>query len=349
MALILELRDARGLVTWQRLDGRALTLGRGLGNDVILDDPYVDACHARIARDETGAWSIADLGSVNGLFANGTRVDAAIPVQVGTEVRIGRTLLRFRDTEEAVAPALVEDQAPSARTPLVTPEIARGAGRRGGERRRPHAPSWSRCSRRRVDGWSWSASCSLRSRVNTWLGDTTRSPAGSVFAIIVTLLGLASLWAIAWAAATRRVDRRFHFLGHLAVVSAACSARSSRRRSPNGSPSSSPARRSCTCSPAAAYLALVAALVAGHLGVSGTLPPARRWRAAAMVSGAIVALVILATLAKDDTFSDTPELASALKPLSPAWIPAGSVDDFGSAIRKAKSEADDAMKEDHSP
>ena len=46
--------------------------------------------------------------------------------------------------------------------------------------------------------------------------------------------------------------------------------------------------------------------------------------------------------------SDTPDLASALKPLSPAWIPAGSVDDFGGAIRKARSEADDAVKDDDS-
>ena len=164
VALILELRDGRGLVTWQRLDGRVLTLGRGLGNDVILDDPYVDACQARLARDETGAWSIADLGSVNGLFANGTRVDGAIPVQVRTEVRIGRTLLRFRDTEEAIAPALVEDlEAPSARTPLGTPDIAPAPVAAEVGTGLPHTVSWSQPSRRRAGGWSWSASCSLRS------------------------------------------------------------------------------------------------------------------------------------------------------------------------------------------
>ena len=170
-----------------------------------------------------------------------------------------------------------------------------------------------------------------------------------MFGLVVTLLVLASVWAAAWAAATRRVDRRFHFLGHLAVVSATLLGALVAAEITEWLTFLFPDAPLVFLLTGAAYLALVAALVAGHLGVSGTLPPARRWRAGAMVSGAIVALLILATLAKDDTFSDTPELASALKPLSPASIPAGGVDDFGGAIRKAQSEADDAMKEEHSP
>ena len=347
MALIVELRDARGLVTRHRLDGCALTLGRGLGNDVVLDDPYVDACHARIARDESGAWSIADLGSVNGLSANGTRVDAAIPVRAGTEVRIGRTLLRFRDTEEAVAPALPEDQVPSARalgapgiapTPVAEEETPATA-------RHPLVAVLETTRGRLVVVGVMLASFA----VSTWLGDATRSPAGSVFAIIVALFAFASLWATAWAAATRRADRRFHFLGHLAVVSATLLGALVTAEITEWLTFLFPGATIVYLFVAAAYLALAAALVAGHLGVSGTLPPDRRWRAGAMVSGAIVALVILATIARDDTFSDTPEFASTLKPLSPASIPAGSVDDFGSAIREAQREADDAVKEGDSP
>jgi pSer/pThr/pTyr-binding forkhead associated (FHA) protein len=348
MALIVELHDARGLVARHRLDGCALTFGRGLGNDVILDDPYVDACHARIARDEAGAWSIADLGSVNGLSADGTRVDAAIPVKAGTEVRIGRTLLRFRDTEEAVAPALVEDHAPSAPTPLVTPGIAPA----------PVAEEEAPTTVRRLVG---AVLETTRGRlvvvgvmlasfaVNAWLGDATRSPAGSVFAMLVALFAFAALWATGWAIATRRVDRRVHFLGHLAVVSATLLGALVAAEIVEWLTFLFPDAPLVYLLGGAVYLALAAALVAGHLGVSGTLPPPRRWRAGAMVSGAIVALMILAAIAVDDTFSDTPELASALKPLSPAFIPAGSVDEFGSAIRKARSEADDALKESESP
>ena len=55
--------------------------------------------------------------------------------------------------------------------------------------------------------------------------------------------------------------------------------------------------------------------------------------------------------AASKTAAKTPATGSAasLKPLSEDWIPAGGVDDFGSAIRKVKSEADDDVKEDDSP
>ena len=59
MALILEIRDARGVPTWHRLDALPLTIGRGLSNDIILDDPYLDANHARIALDEAGGVAIS--------------------------------------------------------------------------------------------------------------------------------------------------------------------------------------------------------------------------------------------------------------------------------------------------
>ena len=337
MALIVELIDPRGVITRQRLDGRAISVGRALGNDVILDDPYVDARHARIAPDETGAWSIADLGSVNGLFANGTRADAAVPVQAGTEVRVGRTLLRFRDTEEAVAPALVEEQAPSTPAPVV------------GEHARPlphPAGAWSLGTTRgrlAVIGGMLAAFA-----LNGWLADSTRSPAGTVIGMMFAILVMASIWAAVWAAATRRADRRFHFLGHLAVVSATLLGGLVAAEMNEWVTFLFPGAPVVVMVTAAAYLALVAAHVAGHLGVSGTLPPRRRWRAGALVAGVIVVLAGLSTLA-DDTFSDSPRLVSALKPLAPAWSPAEDVDDFGGAVRKAKNEADDAASEEPPP
>lgn len=336
MALIVELRDERGRVTRHRLDGSALTLGRGLGNDLVVDDPYVDARHARIARDEAGGWAIADLGSVNGLFANGTRADAAIPVQAGTEVRIGRTVIRFRDTEEAVAPALLEGSAASTPGPAISGDAdaaPRGAGARMLATTR---------GRLVVIGAALAAFA-----VNGWLTDGTRSPGGTVIALIVALLIMASGWAAAWAAATRRVDRRFHFLGHLAVVCATLLGALVATEITEWLTFLFPGAPLVYVITGAAYLALVAAHVAGHLGVPGTMPARRRWRAGAMVAGVILVLVVLASLADDD-FSDTPRLASALKPLSPAWIPADDVDDFGSAIRKARNEADDAANK-HPP
>jgi len=252
-------------------------------------------------------------------------------------VRIGRTLIRFRDTEEAVAPALVDDQASSAPAPVVADDT--GAP--------PHSAGVRVLATTRgrltVIGAALAAFA-----VNGWLTDSTRSPGGTVIALIVALLLLASGWAAAWAAATRRVDRRFHFLGHLAVVSATLLGALVATEITEWLTFLFPGAWLVYVVTGAAYLALVAAHVAGHLGVAGTMPARRRWRAGGMVSGVILVLFTFASLA-DDGFSDTPQLASALKPLSPAWIPAGGVDDFGSAIRKARSEADDAARKEPSP
>ena len=52
-----------------------LVMGRGPLNDVVLGDTAVSRQHAGIKGDSEGYW-IADLGSQNGTFVNGERLDA---------------------------------------------------------------------------------------------------------------------------------------------------------------------------------------------------------------------------------------------------------------------------------
>jgi pSer/pThr/pTyr-binding forkhead associated (FHA) protein len=353
MALILEIRDALGHVRRQRLDGQPIALGRGLSNDVVLDDPYVDARHARIARDETGAWTIIDLGTVNGVLANGARAMAPMPVSAGTEVRIGRTLLHFRDSDEPVSPALVDDEAPVAAVPSAprapTPALAPARAPVIVETR----PGWRRGAgmllettrgRLVVVGVMLAAFA-----VVGWLGDTTRSPGGSVLAMELALGAMLSLWAVAWAAATRRADRRFHFLAHLAVASAALLGALVASESKDWLSFLFPDSGLVALLFLTAYLALAAAIVAGHLGVAGTMPRRLRWRVGMLVSGAIVVLSVLAYLVRDETFSDTPKFEARLEPLAPAFVPARSVDDFAAVMREAKGKADDDAKKNADP
>ncbi|MFL5620670.1 MAG: FHA domain-containing protein [Gemmatimonadaceae bacterium] len=347
MALILEIRDPRGHTIRQRLDGHPVVLGRGLSNDVILDDAYVDARHARLERDEAGAWSIVDLGTVNGLYANGERAVAATSVGAGSEIRLGRTLLRFRDSDELVPPALVDDEAPA--TAPVEPSIAPSG---------PPAPN--RVPRR---GARLVAALLETTRgqlavvgamlaavaINSWLGDTSRSPGSSVLGIVLMVGTLLSVWALIWAAVTRRADRRFHYLGHLAVVSAALLAAIVAVEVNEWLTFFFPGADVIAVLYVAGFLVLAAAIVAAHLGVSGTVPRRRRWRIGFMVAGAILALTVFAVLVKDETFSDVPRFASGLKPLSGAVIPARSVDDFSAVMQKAKRKADEAAKKQVDP
>lgn len=93
----------------------SVVVGRGYGNDVILDDPYVAARHLRVFRDETGDWIAEDLGSANGLFLDhGKKRQSRITLTDDVVIRIGQTYLRLRRSSHAVPPERVLQ--PSGRT-----------------------------------------------------------------------------------------------------------------------------------------------------------------------------------------------------------------------------------------
>ena len=92
----------------QAAAGEEIRIGRGYDNHVIVDDPYVAARHLRLVCDEAGALVAEDLGSANGMFLDQDRRRAERAVVDGKHtIRIGRTRLRIRHSEDAVAPERV--------------------------------------------------------------------------------------------------------------------------------------------------------------------------------------------------------------------------------------------------
>jgi hypothetical protein len=72
-----------------------LTIGRAKDNDVALaGDEFASGHHARIESQRDGVW-ILDLGSTNGTFVNGARLDGRRLLHEGDVVQIGDTELRF--------------------------------------------------------------------------------------------------------------------------------------------------------------------------------------------------------------------------------------------------------------
>lgn len=63
------------------------TLGRADDNDLVLHHPEVSRHHARF-EPAGSAWRLVDLGSTNGTWVNGVRVEGAI-VAAGDEVMFG--------------------------------------------------------------------------------------------------------------------------------------------------------------------------------------------------------------------------------------------------------------------
>ena len=71
-----------------------ITFGRQPGNTVLIEDPFVSACHAELSADGTTVWLI-DRGSKNGTWVGQKRLDRPVKVEAGGEFRLGGTLIRL--------------------------------------------------------------------------------------------------------------------------------------------------------------------------------------------------------------------------------------------------------------
>ena len=80
------------------LTARGLTIGRGLQNDLVLEDPdrTISRLHAEVRLD-SGGWVLLDLNSQNGTWVESHRVDR-VELRAGVPVSIGRYSLVFDDT-----------------------------------------------------------------------------------------------------------------------------------------------------------------------------------------------------------------------------------------------------------
>jgi hypothetical protein len=92
----------RGVVTIDDrryvLDADRSTIGRSRDADCVLRDPNVSRHHAELRRSPRGEWTIADLGSTNGIKVNGRRVGST-RLKSGDQVTLGTTTFRF-DVEQ---------------------------------------------------------------------------------------------------------------------------------------------------------------------------------------------------------------------------------------------------------
>ncbi|MGN6781557.1 MAG: FHA domain-containing protein FhaB/FipA [Marmoricola sp.] len=72
-----------------------LLIGRGTDAAIRLDDDYVSTRHARIVGS-AGQWMVEDLGSTNGTYVGSRRITQPTVLGVGSQVRIGKTVLELR-------------------------------------------------------------------------------------------------------------------------------------------------------------------------------------------------------------------------------------------------------------
>ena len=78
-----------------QIDRKEFRIGRAPNSDLVLDDDYVSAQHARLQKVEDG-WLLQDLNSTNGTFVDGVRIGAPVSLKPETQIRIGKTIFELR-------------------------------------------------------------------------------------------------------------------------------------------------------------------------------------------------------------------------------------------------------------
>jgi pSer/pThr/pTyr-binding forkhead associated (FHA) protein len=75
------------------LETPRVTLGRGQGVEVVIDDPSISHQHAALELG-SGGYRIRDLGSTNGVVVNGARM-ALAELKHGDRITLGQIELRY--------------------------------------------------------------------------------------------------------------------------------------------------------------------------------------------------------------------------------------------------------------
>ncbi|OYO30044.1 FHA domain-containing protein [Janthinobacterium sp. PC23-8] len=182
----IEILAANGEVQQrQRIAALPIRIGRGYGNDFILDDAHTAPEHAIVEDDGAGGLLLRDLGSHNGVIHQGKR-QSTLALQGHTVVRLGHTLLRVRGADQQVAP----------------------------ERSDTTRHDWEGL-RPAVSGLAMIAVSAVFSN---WLGDAEKFEPISYLMIIAYALGGGLVWAAIWAVANRLFGQTARFGRHLFII-----------------------------------------------------------------------------------------------------------------------------------
>jgi serine phosphatase RsbU (regulator of sigma subunit) len=84
----------------QPLEGTAVSIGRASDCSIPIKDRYLSRKHAEIVSVGSG-WMLKDLGSANGTYLNGTRVERDEVLKTGDRIRLGDTEIVFETTDRA--------------------------------------------------------------------------------------------------------------------------------------------------------------------------------------------------------------------------------------------------------
>ncbi|MGZ3480456.1 MAG: FHA domain-containing protein, partial [Myxococcaceae bacterium] len=102
--LTLKVFKNEAMVAAKDYDRDIIKIGRLASAHLCLDDDKVSRIHSVIEIAPDGKLSIIDMGSVEGTWVNGKRVNKGV-LSFGDEIRVGNTLIKVEDGAAARAAA----------------------------------------------------------------------------------------------------------------------------------------------------------------------------------------------------------------------------------------------------
>jgi hypothetical protein len=309
----LEICDRRGRLAQRvRLDRFPVTIGRAYSNDIVLDDRYVSPEHLTLREDGAGGYVVEDRASLNGLrIAGASERVPSLHFAREAELRIGRTVLRLRDADSPVPPALAERASRLRRfghsRALLASLCAAGIG-----------------------------SILLKLYLETYSELEWLSFASGALAAALALLA----WAGAWAFANRTVAHETRFFAHCAIASAALLAGNLAFTALEYEQFLfSPGRHHWIADQLVSY-ALAVGVIFAHLSLFSAMDAWRRFTSVAAACAAIFVTGAAVERATLEQFSNGITFDSVLKPLPERWLPAESIDEFFASAGALRDEVD---------
>jgi pSer/pThr/pTyr-binding forkhead associated (FHA) protein len=121
---ILVLQRAKGQAETRELAAPRVHLGRRRDNEIRLESGSVSERHARLEHRD-GFWVLTDLGSRNGTYLNGRKIEGPTPIRKDDMIYIGDFILRLEPPPPARHGTMPIPGSPLARAALLLSDGAR--------------------------------------------------------------------------------------------------------------------------------------------------------------------------------------------------------------------------------
>src|SRR5690348_9531060 len=116
----LTIKSGPGAGRTVNVEGTEFTIGREAGVDLVLSDGKASRRHAALRVLPDGRATLYDLGSSNGTFVNGQRIQSTL-LQGGEQIQIGDTVLVADGMAAGAAPAPAQPAAAAPPPPQPVP------------------------------------------------------------------------------------------------------------------------------------------------------------------------------------------------------------------------------------